>query len=129
MIVGIAQVALIVRDYDEAIKFYCDTLGFQIAEDTQLKTKRWVRLKALGGLGSELLLCKAANERQEASIGNQTGGRVLFFLHSNDFDSDYERLRTSGVEFLEKPREEHYGKVAVLRDLYGNRIDLIEPRS
>ncbi len=129
MIVEIGQVALLVRDYDEAIEFYCSRLGFKIVEDTQLQNgKRWVRLRAAGDLGSEILLSKAADENQKTSIGNQAGGRVLFFFYSDNFEEDYTTLQTNGVEFLEGPRSETYGKVAVFSDLYGNRIDLIEPK-
>lgn len=129
MITGIVHTALIVRDYDEAMSFYCGKLGFIVVEDTQLTNKRWIRLRALGGKGSEILLSKAVDDKQRASVGNQTGGRVLFFLHTDDFDSDYARFRSSGIEFTEGPWEADYGKVAVFKDLYGNRIDLIEPRA
>src|SRR6185436_16146692 len=95
VITRLAHTALIVRDYDEAIAFYCGKLGFTVAEDTPVKDKRWVRLKPAGGEGSEILLSKAASEKQMDAIGNQTGGRVLFFLHTDDFDGDYERLRSS----------------------------------
>jgi catechol 2,3-dioxygenase-like lactoylglutathione lyase family enzyme len=128
VITRLAHTALIVRDYDEAIEFYCGKLGFTVAEDTPLKTKRWVRLKPPGGEGSEILLSKAVNETQMAAIGNQTGGRVLFFLHTDNFDGDYEKLRSLGIEFVEGPWDEEYGKAAVFKDLYGNRIDLIQPK-
>jgi catechol 2,3-dioxygenase-like lactoylglutathione lyase family enzyme len=128
MILGIAQTALIVRDYDEAIEFYCGKLGFQLLEDTDRGSKRWVRIQGAGGLGPELILSKATNPQQLASVGNQTGGRVLFFLTTDDFDSDYDRLCSLGVKFVEEPRDESYGKVAVFCDLYGSRIDLIQPR-
>ena len=128
MIVGVAHVALIVREYEEAKQFYCGKLGFKVVEDTALLSgKSWVRLRAAGGGGSEILLSRAVDDRQRAAIGNQTGGRVLFFLHTDDFDADYERLTSAGVEFVEGPREETYGKVGVFKDLYGNRIDLIQP--
>ena len=127
MITGIAHTALVVRDYEEAMEFYCGKLGFIVAEDTQLKDKRWIRLRAPHGQGSEIVLSRAVGEKQLASVGNQTGGRVLFFLHTDDFDSDYARLRSAGVEFMEGPWEDYYGKAAVFKDLYGNRIDLIEP--
>ena len=128
MITGIAHTALVVREYEEAMEFYCGKLGFIVAEDTQLKNKRWIRLRAPGQKGSEILLSRAVDDKQRASIGNQTGGRVLFFLHTDDFDSDYATFRAAGIEFTEGPWEESYGKVAVFKDLYGNRIDLIEPR-
>jgi catechol 2,3-dioxygenase-like lactoylglutathione lyase family enzyme len=127
MIVGVAHVALLVREYEEAKQFYCGKLGFEVVEDSQLPNKRWVRIKAPGKEGSEILLSRAADEKQALSIGNQTGGRVLFFLHTDDFEADYNRLRAEGVEFVEGPRTEAYGRVAVFKDLYGNRIDLIEP--
>jgi catechol 2,3-dioxygenase-like lactoylglutathione lyase family enzyme len=128
MIVAIAHTALLVDDYDTAKSFYCDKLGFIVAEDTLLPGgKRWVRLKAPGEEGSEILLSKATNEEQRGYIGKQAGGRVLFFLHTDDFDSDYELFRSRGVEFTEGPSKAPYGKVAVFKDLYGNRIDLIEP--
>ena len=127
MILGIVHTALIVRDYDEAKRFYCEKLGFVVVEDTQLENKRWVRLRAHGGKGSEILLSKAVDDRQRACIGNQTGGRVLFFLHTDNLDSDYEKLTSLGVEFIEGPVKRSYGRVAVFKDLYGNRIDLIEP--
>jgi catechol 2,3-dioxygenase-like lactoylglutathione lyase family enzyme len=126
MIIGITQIALIVREYEEAIQFYCGKLGFSLVEDTGLENKRWVRIAAPGKRGSEILLSRAEDENQRACVGNQTGGRVLFFLHTDDFDTDYERLQSKGIEFTEEPRSESYGKVAVLKDLYGNRIDLIE---
>ena len=128
MITGIAYTALIVREYEEAIEFYCGKLGFILAEDTQLENKRWIRLRAPGGKGSEILLSKAVNDNQRAAVGNQTGGRVLFFLHTDNFDADYARFRSAGIEFTEGPSETEYGKVAVFKDLYGNRIDLIDPR-
>jgi catechol 2,3-dioxygenase-like lactoylglutathione lyase family enzyme len=128
VITGIAYTPLIVREYDEAVEFYCGKLGFLVSEDTQLENKRWVRLKAPGGKGSEILLSRAANEQQRAAVGNQTGGRVLFFMHTNAFDEDYARFRGLGIEFTEGPFDQPHGRVAVFKDLYGNRIDLIQPR-
>jgi catechol 2,3-dioxygenase-like lactoylglutathione lyase family enzyme len=128
MIRGIAHTALVVREYEEAIHFYCGKLGFMVVEDSKLENKRWIRLRAPGGEGSEILLSRAVNEKQLASVGNQTGGRVLFFVHTDDFDSDYATFRSLGVEFIEGPFEHSYGKVAVFLDLYGNRIDLIQPK-
>jgi catechol 2,3-dioxygenase-like lactoylglutathione lyase family enzyme len=128
MIVNLAHTALLVHNYDEAIAFYSEKLGFHVVEDTPLETKRWVRLRTPGGNGSDILLSRAADDRQKACVGNQTGGRVLFFLHTDDFDSDYQKFRKLGIEFTEGPREEVFGKVAVFKDLYGNRIDLIERR-
>lgn len=128
MIQKIAHTALVVRDYEEAIQFYCGILGFQVVEDTPLKEKRWVRLATPGKEGSEILLSKAVNGEQQAAIGKQAGGRVLFFMHTDDFDADYQMLQSKGVEFTEGPFDHQYGKVAVFKDLYGNRIDLIEPK-
>jgi catechol 2,3-dioxygenase-like lactoylglutathione lyase family enzyme len=129
MIVGIAHTALLVREYEEAKQFYCGKLGFSVVEDTALPTgKRWVRLLAPGKQGSELLLSRAVDDQQRAAVGNQTGGRVLFFLHTDDFDADYDLFRSRGIEFTEGPFDHEYGRVAVFKDLYGNRIDLIEPR-
>jgi|SRR5213593_987298 len=107
---------------------FLNKLGFTVTEDTQLNNKRWIRLKAPGGEGSEILLSKAVNERQQASIGNQTGGRVLFFFHTDDFDGDFDKFRSLGIEFVEGPWDDYYGRVAVFKDLYGNRIDLIQPK-
>src|SRR5471030_1636075 len=129
MITGIAHTALLVKDYDEAEEFYCDKLGFIVVEDTQLPNeKRWMRLKAPGGEGSEILLSRAVDEKQLAAVGNQTGGRVLFFMHTDDFDSDYKKFRSLGIEFTEGPFDRDFGKVGIFLDLYGNRIDLIEPK-
>lgn len=127
MIRGIVLTALVVRDYEEAKEFYCNKLGFSVSEDTQLEKKRWVRLRAPGEMGSEILLSKAVDEKQLASVGNQTGGRVLFFMHTDDFEADFRRLKSLGVEFVEGPWKDTYGWVAVFKDLYGHRIDLIEP--
>lgn len=129
MISSLVHTALIVDEYDKAIRFYCGILGFLVVEDTQLPAgKRWVRIKAPGGNGSEILLSKAIDDKQRAAIGNQTGGRVLFFFHTDNFDDDFELFRSRGVEFVEGPTDHSYGKVAVFKDLYGNRIDLIEPK-
>lgn len=119
-------VALLVRDYDEAIEFFTNKLGFQLLEDTQLPNgKRWVRVRP-GVAGSSLLLAEADGEAQNATIGKQSGGRVFLFLHTSSFDADYAAMRTRGVEFLEEPRSEPYGRVVVFRDLYGNKWDLIQ---
>jgi catechol 2,3-dioxygenase-like lactoylglutathione lyase family enzyme len=125
----IAQLTLIVRDYDEAIDFYTRKLGFQLIEDSKRsETKRWVRIAPRGSRdGCGLLLAKAINPEQEASIGNQTGGRVMLFLHTDNFDAYFSHLKSSGVEFVGEPRNEDYGKVVVFVDLYGNKWDLIEP--
>ena len=126
MILGVAQVALLVREYDEAIAFYAGVLGFVVVEDTPLDTKRWIRLRAPGERGAELVLSRAS-ESQREHVGKQAGGRVFLFLHTSDLDADYARLVAAGVTFTEPPRGEPYGRVAVFLDLYGNRIDLIEP--
>jgi catechol 2,3-dioxygenase-like lactoylglutathione lyase family enzyme len=127
MITGITQITLIVREYDEAKNFYCGKLGFSVVEDIQLEDKRRLRIRAPGGVGSDLVLSKAANEKQLAQVGNQSGGRVLFFLGSSDFDSDYRSLTAKGVKFVEGPFTRPHGKVAIFEDLYGNRLDLVEP--
>jgi predicted enzyme related to lactoylglutathione lyase len=115
---------LLIREYDEAIAFYVDTVGFTLIEDTTLGDgKRWVRV---GGGGMELLLARAVGE-QRARVGDQTGGRVFLFVETDDFARDHARLTSRGVRFVEPPRHEPYGVVAVFEDLYGNRIDLIQP--
>ncbi|MBI3298293.1 MAG: VOC family protein [Elusimicrobia bacterium] len=122
----VARIALLVRDYDEAKRFYCETLGFLAVEDMPLaKGKRWVVITAREG--PELVLSKASDETQAVRVGDQAGGRVFLFLHTDDLAADCLRLAAKGVEFVEGPRREVYGKVAVFKDLYGNRIDLIEP--
>jgi catechol 2,3-dioxygenase-like lactoylglutathione lyase family enzyme len=125
----IAMVALLVRDYDEAIAWFRDALGFALLEDDDRGAgKRWVRMAPPGNSGFSLLLARAVGAEQQAGIGNQHGGRVGFFLHTDDFDRDHARLTAAGARFEEAPRHEAYGTVAVFRDLYGNRWDLIEPR-
>lgn len=120
-------VALIVDDYDEAIRFYTEKLQFDLLEDTPLSdTKRWVRVAPKGTTGAGLLLAKAASEEQRSRIGNQTGGRVFLFLHTDDFWRDYHRMTAAGVVFVRPPVTEPYGTVAVFEDLYGNLWDLIE---
>lgn len=124
----IAQVALLVRDYDEAIRWFVDRLEFSLVEDTPLPPdKRWVIVAPPGSGETRLLLARAATPEQVAAIGNQAAGRVFLFLHTDDFRRDHERMGERGVRFLEKPREEPYGTVAVFEDLYGNKWDLIEP--
>lgn len=121
----IGAVTLLVRDYDEAIAFYVDALGFALLEDTALSAdKRWVRVAPKGG-GVALLLAQASTPAQIARIGDQTGGRVGFFLHTDDFARDHAAFVAKGVRFLEEPRSEAYGKIAVFSDLYGNTWDLI----
>ncbi len=123
----IAQLSLVVKDYDEAIAFYVDRLNFDLLEDTRLSdSKRWVRV-APKGSDTGLLLAKAATEEQKQSIGNQTGGRVFLFLHTDDFDRDYQNLVTKGVKVIRERSVEAYGIVAVFEDLYGNLWDLIQP--
>ena len=125
---NLAAVALVVRDYDEAIAFYVGKLGFELIEDTKLSdAKRWVLVAPPGAREMRLLLAKADNPEQKTRIGNQAGGRVLLFLHTDDFQRDYEVYRARGVRFLEPPRQETYGTVAVFVDLYGNKWDLIQP--
>jgi catechol 2,3-dioxygenase-like lactoylglutathione lyase family enzyme len=123
----LAMLSLVVRDYDEAIDFYTRVMRFELIEDTALSpTKRWVVVST--GDGAALLLAKAATPEQQTAIGNQSGGRVLLFLHTDDFDGDIAHLRAHGVRFAEDaPRNESYGRVIVFHDLYGNKWDLIEP--
>ncbi|MEU0696295.1 VOC family protein [Streptomyces niveus] len=123
----IALVTLVVRDYDEAIAFYTGPLGFELVEDTDRGDgSRWVVVRPRGGEAA-LLLARAADGTQRASVGAQTGGRVGFFLHTDDFARDHARMTAAGVRFLEEPRHEPYGSVAVFEDLYGNRWDLLQP--
>ena len=120
-------VTLVVDDYDQAIAFFVDALGFELMEDRRLEAaKRWVVVAPRGARETAMLLARAAVPGQSARVGDQTGGRVAFFLHTADFDADYERMRAAGVVFEEPPRREPYGTVAVFRDLYGNRWDLIQ---
>jgi catechol 2,3-dioxygenase-like lactoylglutathione lyase family enzyme len=123
----IAHVTLVVRDYDEAIEFFTNAMGFDLLEDTRLdRQKRWVIVGPKGSNGTTLLLAEAATQEQDSSIGNQTGGRVFLFLQTDDFWSDYHRMVDAGVRFKEEPREESYGVVAVFEDLCGNKWDLIQ---
>jgi catechol 2,3-dioxygenase-like lactoylglutathione lyase family enzyme len=125
----ITQMALLVRDYDEAIRFFTHALGFELLEDSPREGgKRWVRVGPAGNEGAALLLARAATPEQERAIGNQSGGRVFLFLETDDFARDYARLRAEGVQFTEEPRDEEYGTVVVFLDLYGNKWDLIERR-
>jgi len=124
----IAQITLTVNDYDEAIAFYTQKLGFILLEDTPLTpTKRWVRIAPASDSSCCLLLAKAVGEQQVQSVGNQTGGRVFLFLHTSDFDAYYQQLCAQQVTIVRAPTIEPYGKVAVFADLYGNLWDLIEP--
>ncbi len=123
---SIAHIALVVADYDEAIAFYTEKLGFELLEDTpQSETKRWV-LVAPKDSQCQLLLAKAVGDEQKSRIGNQTGGRVFLFLRTDDFRRDYENYLAKGVKFVREPKTEEYGTVAVFEDLYGNLWDLIE---
>jgi uncharacterized glyoxalase superfamily protein PhnB len=125
---SIASLALVVRDYDEAIAFFTQALRFELIEDTQQSEhKRWVVVAPKESNGASLVLAKAATPEQEARIGDQTGGRVFLFLHTNDFWSDYNHMKSFGVSFTEEPRQEPYGTVVVFKDLYGNKWDLVQP--
>lgn len=126
----IAQIALVVKDYDEAISFYCNKLHFTLVEDTRLsETKRWVLISPPGSSGTKLLLAQAANEEQRSRVGNQTGGRVFLFLFTDDFDRDFKNLQKNDIQIVREPVVEAYGKVAVFADLYGNLWDLIQPKN
>jgi len=123
----IGYVTLLVRDYDEAVAFYTGVLGFDLIEDTLLGGgRRWVLVAPLGSAGTCLLLAEATNSEQAGRIGNQTGGRVFLFLHTDDFWRDYHEMKSRGIRFTEDPRQESYGTVAVFADLYGNRWDLLQ---
>lgn len=125
---NLAAVALVVREYDEAIHFYTKKLNFTVVEDTVMSaTKRWVVLAPPGSDGCRLLLAKAANTEQSTRIGNQTGGRVFLFLYTDNFQRDFDNLKTQGITIVRGPAYEPYGTVAVFEDLYGNLWDLIEP--
>lgn len=125
---NLALVAIVVADYDEAIAFYTGVLKFRLVEDTQLsETKRWVVVSPPGSTGCNLLLAKAASEQQTTRVGNQTGGRVFLFLHTDNFERDYSNLIANQVKIVREPSHETYGTVAVFADLYGNLWDLIEP--
>lgn len=125
----VATATLVVRDYDEAIVFYRDKLGFELVADTDMGGgKRWVLVAPPGGHGARLLLAQASGEAQQAAIGNQAGGRVAFFLETDDFERDHAAFLARGVRFLEPPRHEVYASVAVFEDLYGNKWDLLQPR-
>ena len=124
----LAHIAIVVNDYDEAIKFYTEKLHFDLLEDTRLSgTKRWVLVRPKGGDSCCLLLAKAANEEQLSRVGNQTGGRVFLFLHTDNFARDYQNLLDHQIEIVRQPQREEYGTVAVFKDIYGNLWDMIEP--
>jgi len=125
----LGSVTLLVRDYDEAIRYFTTTLDFRLIEDTVLaEGRRWILVIPPGDGTTRLLLAKASTPEQEGRIGNQTGGRVFLFLHTSNFWRDYNTMKAKGVVFTEQPREEAYGTVAVFEDLYGNKWDLLEPR-
>ena len=125
---SIAQVALLVKDYDEAITFFVTKMKFELTEDTyqSAQDKRWVVVSPPGSSGVSLLLAKASNREQQSLIGNQSGGRVFLFLHSDDFWRDYKRMVADGIKFIRPPVEQAYGTVAVFEDLYGNLWDLLQ---
>lgn len=128
---SIAHITLVVRDYDEAITFFTQTLDFTLIEDTPSKDrqghdKRWVLISPPGSHATNILLAKASNEKESARIGNQTGGRVFLFLHTDNFWRDYNAMKEKGVKFVREPKEEEYGTVAVFEDLYGNKWDLLQ---
>lgn len=123
----IGLVSLLVRDYDEAIEYFVNKVGFRLVEDTQMgETKRWVIVEPAGNNGTQILLAKAVTEVELAAVGNQGGGRVWLFLNTDDFYRDYNSMKANGVNFLESPREEVYATVAVFQDLYGNKYDLLQ---
>ncbi len=125
---SLAHVAIVVRDYDEAIAFYCGKLGFELVEDTYQpeQDKRWVTVRPPGASETTLLLARASKPEQEKFIGDQAGGRVFLFLATDDFRRDYERMQGLGIKFVREPKEAEYGTVAVFEDLYGNLWDLVE---
>ena len=127
----IAQISIVVADYDDAIAFYVDTLGFTLLEDTAVpeQNKRWVVVAPPGSTGCKLLLARAVGEAQNSRVGNQTGGRVFLFLHTDDFERDYANYKHKGVVFVRDRSVESFGTVAVFQDLYGNLWDLVEPNS
>lgn len=127
---SIVHIALVVRDYDEAIDFYVGKLGFDLVEDSYqpAQDKRWVVVAPPGGAGTTLLLARAAKREQHPFVGNQAGGRVFLFLNTDDFERDYARYRAAGVRFVREPKMEDYGAVAVFEDLYGNLWDLLQLR-
>ena len=126
----LGHVAIVVRDYDEALAFYTEALGFRIVEDTALGDgKRWVLVSPADSRGTSLLLAKAATPEQASRVGNQTGGRVFLFLHTDDFWRDYNAMKSRNVRFVREPKQESDGTVAVFEDLYGNKWDLLEVKN
>lgn len=128
---SLLHVALVVRDYDEAIRFFCDTLHFTLVEDTYQpeQDKRWVVVAPPGSDGTTILLARAANAEQERAVGRQSGGRVFMFLRTDDFWRDFNAMKAAGVTFAREPKEAPYGTVAVFEDLYGNLWDLVQLRA
>lgn len=128
---SITHISLVVRDYDEAIAFFTEKLGFDLIEDTYVpeQDKRWVVVAPRGSGATNLVLARASTDEQRAAIGRQTGGRVAFFLSTDDFWRDYNAMVAEGIEFVRRPTEQEYGTVAVFRDLYGNLWDLVGPRT
>ena len=124
---SIALVSLVVHDYDEAIAFFVNALRFTLVEDHPQGDKRWVMVAPRGSTGCSMLLAKASTPQQASRVGDQTGGRVGLFLHTDDFQADYEHMKSHGVQFTEAPRHEPYGQVVVFKDLYGNLWDLMQP--
>jgi len=127
----LGYITLVIRDYDEAIAFFTQVLGFDLIEDSpstdrQGRAKRWVLIAPPGSSGTQILLAKASNPEETSRIGNQTGGRVFLFLHTDNFWLDYNRMCSKGVKFIRTPKEEEYGTVAVFEDLYGNKWDLLQ---
>ena len=127
----IVHIALLVRDYDEAIEFYTQKLGFELIEDTYQpeQDKRWVVVAPPNSKGTTLLLARASKDEQKAFIGNQSGGRVFLFLNTDNFKRDYEKMKANGIEFVREPKDADYGTVAVFKDLYGNQWDLLQLKS
>jgi catechol 2,3-dioxygenase-like lactoylglutathione lyase family enzyme len=130
----IGHIALVVRDYDEAIAFFTKSLGFDLIEDSVSRDragqeKRWVLVAPPGSQGTNLLLAKASTPEEGSRIGNQTGGRVFLFLHTDDFWRDYHAMRAQGIKFVREPKKEPYGIVAVFEDVYGNQWDLLQPKA
>jgi catechol 2,3-dioxygenase-like lactoylglutathione lyase family enzyme len=131
MVQTLGYVALVVRDYDEALEFFTQSLGFTVVEDSLSKDrngqeKRWVLVRPPGSRGTDLLLARASTPEESSRVGNQTGGRVFLFLHTDDFWRDYREMTARGIKFRRQPRDEAYGTVAVFEDLYGNLWDLLE---
>ena len=127
---SLGMMTILVDEYDRGIQYFTESLGFSLIEDTPLSDeKRWVVIAPDQNSGARILLAKASTPTQKAAIGNQTGGRVGIFLYTNDFDSDYSLMVSRGVDFVETPRREPYGKVVVFKDIYGNKLDFIERRS